>query len=139
MRFWDTSAIVPLLVREAGTSRRLSQWKSDPRMTVWWAARLECASALTRLGREGMLQEEALGAALGDLEGLSESWYEVLPTSELRARALRLLRVHPLRTADALQLAAALIATSENPSALPFLTSDDRLREAALKEGFTVD
>jgi hypothetical protein len=111
MKSRDASAIAPLLVREAQTTRRLSQWKSDPRMTVWWATRLECASALTRLRREGMLQ----------------------------ARAQRLLRVHPLRSADALQLAAALIATAENPSALPFLTSGDRLREAAQKEGFAVD
>ena len=107
-------------------------------MTVWWAARLECSSALNWLRRDGSLDEAGLSQALRDLDTLAAGWFEVQPTDELRARAMRLLRVHPLRAADAAQLAAALMATSENPSQLPFLTSDDRLRERAEKEGFTV-
>lgn len=138
MRFWDSSAVIPLLVQEEQTSRRQAQLRDDPRMTVWWACRLECSSALNRLRRDGGLDEEGLARALGALEMLKDGWYEVLPTSELRARAMRLLRVHPLRAADSQQLAAALIATMENPSTLPFLTDDERLREAAQKEGFTV-
>jgi uncharacterized protein len=138
MRFWDSSAVIPLLVQEEQTSRRQAQLRDDPRMTVWWACRLECSSALNRLLRDGGLDEEGLARALGALEILTDGWYEVLPTSELRARAMRLLRVHPLRAADSQQLAAALIATLENPSTLPFLTDDERLREAAQKEGFTV-
>jgi predicted nucleic acid-binding protein len=82
--------------------------------------------------------QEGLAEALRALAALADGWYEVQPTSELRARAMRLLRVHPLRAADAVQLAAALIATSEDPSHLPFFTADDRLREAARKEGFAV-
>ena len=85
------------------------------------------------------MDDKGLAQALAALEALAESWHEVLPTSELRARAMRLLRVHPLRAADALQLAAALAASSENPAALPILTSDERLRDAARKEGFDVD
>lgn len=139
MRFWDSSAVIPLLVQEEQTSRRKAQLRDDPRMTVWWACRLECSSALNRLRRDGSLDEEGLVRALGAMEILADSWYEVLPTSELRARAMRLLRVHPLRAADSQQLSAALIATSENPSMLPFLTADERLREAAQKEGFAVD
>lgn len=139
MRFWDSSAVIPLLVQEEQTSRRKAQLRDDPRMTVWWACRLECSSVLNRLRRDGSLDEEGLVRALGAMEILAESWYEVLPTSELRARAMRLLRVHPLRAADSQQLSAALIATSENPSMLPFLTADERLHEAAQKEGFAVD
>ena len=139
MRFWDSSAVIPLLVQEEQTSRRKAQLRDDPRMTVWWACRLECSSALNRLRRDGSLDEDGLVRALGAMEILADSWYEVLPTGELRARAMRLLRVHPLRAADSQQLSAALIATSENPSMLPFLTADERLLEAAQKEGFAVD
>ena len=139
MNYWDSSAVIPLLVREEQTAHRGEQLRDDPRMTVWWACRLECSSALNRLCRDGSLDEEGLARALRALETLADGWYEVQPTSELRARAMRLLRVHPLRAADAVQLAAALIATSEDPSYLPFLTADDRLREAARKEGFAVD
>jgi hypothetical protein len=52
--------------------------------------------------------------------------------------ALRLLRNHPLRAADALQLAAALIASEETPQTLEFICLDDRLALAARREGFTV-
>ncbi len=138
MRFWDSSAVIPLLVPEQQTEGRKSLLLSDPQMTVWWACRLECASALNRLRREGGLDDQQLSHALSALESLAESWHEVLPTSQLRARAMRLLRVHPLRAADALQLAAALAASSENPATLALLTSDERLAEAARKEGFDV-
>jgi len=138
MRFWDSSAIVPLLVQEEETGRRKAQLKDDPRMIVWWACRLECSSALNRLRRDGSLEEAGLSRALRDLDTLADGWFEVQPTEELRARAMRLLRVHPLRAPDSAQLAAALMATSENPSQLLFVTSDDRLRESAEKEGFTV-
>jgi predicted nucleic acid-binding protein len=138
VNYWDSSAVIPLLVQEEQTSHRREQLRDDPRMTVWWACRLECSSALNRLCRDDSLDEDGLDRALRALEKLAGSWYEVQPTSELRSRAMRLLRVHPLRAADAVQLAAALIASSEDPSYLPFLTADDRLRDAARKEGFAV-
>lgn len=56
----------------------------------------------------------------------------------VRERARRLLESHPLRAADALQLAAALIASEEEPKDLPFVTLDRRLALAAEKEGFKV-
>jgi len=42
--------------------------------------------------------------------------------------------VHPLRAADALQLAAALVACDERPDVLAFVTLDDRIAEAASTE-----
>ena len=56
----------------------------------------------------------------------------------VRRTALRLLRVHPIRTADALQLAAALAAAHGDPSTLAFLSGDARLSAAADIEGFPV-
>jgi predicted nucleic acid-binding protein len=138
VNFWDSSAVIPLLVREGDSSHRQEQLRDDPRMIVWWACRLECSSALNRLLRDGNLDEDGLAGALSALETLADGWYEVQPTSEVRARAMRLLRVHPLRAADSVQLAAALIATAEDPSHLPFFTTDDRLRDAARREGFPV-
>lgn len=52
--------------------------------------------------------------------------------------AARLLRVHPLCAADALQLAAARMAAEDRPETLPFVTLDDRLALAAQREGFEV-
>ena len=107
-------------------------------MATWWDSKVECSSALNRLLREGALEADGFDRVSGRLEALSASWIEVQATEKLRRRALRLLRVHPLRAADALQLAAALVASEENPTTLPFLSSDARLSEAARKEGFSV-
>jgi uncharacterized protein len=136
MRFWDSSAIMPLLVSEPETQARASLLKDDPRLVIWWGSRVECASALNRLCREQSIDEKGLSQALGNLEAFCESCVEIVPSEEVRRRAVRLLRVHPLRAADALQLAAALVAASEDPSSLPLVTSDGQLKQAAEKEGF---
>ena len=49
-----------------------------------------------------------------------------------------MLRVHALRAADALQLAAALLASDEEPAGLDIVTLDSRLADAARREGFRV-
>ena len=56
----------------------------------------------------------------------------------LRERAEGLLRRHPLRAGDALQLAAALTWAQSRPKGMRFLSLDARLSEAADREGFTV-
>jgi len=56
----------------------------------------------------------------------------------VKQRAERLLRVHPLRAADVLQLGAALLATQEQPQGVGFMSYDQNLVAAAHKEGFTV-
>jgi predicted nucleic acid-binding protein len=67
-----------------------------------------------------------------------EEWSEVVALEPVRRQAERLVSVHPLRAADALQLGAALVATDLDPGGLEFVTLDERLATAALKEGFTV-
>ena len=54
------------------------------------------------------------------------------PTPALRDTAIRLLRVHALRAGDALQLAAAIIASEHHPVSLEFVCLDDRLCIAAM-------
>jgi predicted nucleic acid-binding protein len=136
MRYWDASAILPLLAQEQATERRRGQLAEDPQMATWWGSRIECASAFSRLLREGLLSDDAFERLLGDLEILASGWLEIQPTQRLRQRALRLLRLHPLRAGDALQLAAAMIGSGDEPMSLPFVCGDPRLSAAARKEGF---
>ena len=68
------------------------------------------------------------------LDSLAASWLQVEPIDEIREIARRLLRVHPLRGADALQLAAAFVAAERRPSTMTLITLDERLRTAAGKE-----
>jgi len=139
MRFWDSSALVPLLVDEPLTALAQHRLKDDPAPVVWWGTPVECASALERRARDGALGELPRAKAFDRLRALGDAWIEVEPGPEVRAQALRLLRLHPLRAADALQLAAALIWASHAPEGLRFYTDDERLRAAAAKEGFEVD
>jgi hypothetical protein len=138
MTFWDSSALVPLLANEPATEALAARYRDDPEVVVWWATPTECASAIARLEREGALTPAAATECFLRLDALSLSWLQVEPLDELREVARRLLRVHPLRAADALQLAAAYLAAERRPPTLTVVTLDTRLAEAARKEGFLV-
>ena len=135
MRFWDSSAVVSLLIQEASTAVLRAFHEKDPEQTVWCLTPVEVISALSRRAREGLPaeQDDAIRSALAVL---SDRWREVGSLELVRSRAVRLLNTHALRAADALQLGAALVACDERSEALPFVCLDERLREAARKEGF---
>ncbi|MCX5809828.1 MAG: hypothetical protein NTX36_10745 [Proteobacteria bacterium] len=114
MKFWDSSAIIPLCLKEPTSDTVKDILSGDEDIVVWWATRVECASML------------------------SKTWSEIQPGELMRQRAERLLMVHPLRAADAFQLAAALIWAQESPSGLHIICLDQNLRGAASKEGFSV-
>ena len=138
MRFWDSSAITPLLVDEPDSDQRESCLREDGEILVWYGTRAELESALNRRKREGSLGPDDEQSARRRMELLEISWLEVQPTVIVRDRALRLLRVHPLRAADAFQLAAALVACAEQTRGFLYYTNNARLREAAGAEGFHV-
>ena len=138
MKFWDASAIVPLLITEQTTRRLQALLAKDPAMLVWWGAEVECVSALARLEREGGVGPQALAVALKRLGQLATAWHEIDASDSVREAATRFVRVHPLRAADALQLAAAFLAAERRPATLEVITLDERLGAAARKEGFTV-
>jgi uncharacterized protein len=138
VRYWDSSAIVPLCLSEPRSDRLRSLAETDEDIVTWWGSRVECISALSRRRREGLLGADAETKARAILSAMSAAWSEVLPTEAVRLRAERLLMVHPLRAADALQLAAALVWAEESPQGMGMVCLDERLKEAASREGFTV-
>ncbi len=139
MTFWDSSAVVPLLVAEPTTAALVTRYREDSDVVVWWATPPECTSAIARLERETALTSRGAAEALVRLDALSLGWLQVEPLDEVREVARRMLRVHPLRAADALQLAAAFLAAERRPSTLAFVSLDARLTDAARKEGFLID
>jgi len=138
VRFWDTSAVVPLCVIEPATGQARQLAEADPALVVWWGTRIECVSALARARREGRIPAESETLARRSLVALRGSWSEVLPSEVVRERAERLLSLHPLRAGDALQLASALVWSREQTGAHGFVSFDERLRAAAQREGFAV-
>jgi uncharacterized protein len=138
VKFWDASAIVPLLVLESSSRHLQSLAAQESAMLVWWGSKVECVSALARRERDGALDARVMAIALQRLQQLADAWHEIDPSDPIRETAERFLRVHPLCAADALQLAAAFAAAERRPASLEIITLDDRLANAARKEGFGV-
>ena len=136
MRFWDSSAVIPLCVDEAptGSVKRLAE--EDNAFVVWWSTPIECYAALTRRRREEIFTSADEEHARRLLLLLFEQWTEIEPGREVRETAMRILRLHPLRAADSLQLAAALVWANGRPRGHEFVCLDQRLRNAAHLEGF---
>jgi uncharacterized protein len=110
----------------------------DLDMLIWWGSEVECVSALARLERAAALEAKGMTLASNRLTQLANGWHEIEPREIVRESAMRFLRVHPLRASDALQLAAAFIAAERRPSSLELVTLDERLAEAARKEGLAL-
>jgi predicted nucleic acid-binding protein len=138
MRYWDSSAIVPMLVEQAASAAVVASATKDPGVITWWGTPVECVSALTRLEREGSLDAAQVTIGIGRLDEIAARWIEIAPSQRVRQAAQRVLRVHPLRAGAALQLAAAIVAADGDPRALAFVTLDSRLAQAADREGFPV-
>jgi predicted nucleic acid-binding protein len=133
--FWDTSALVPLCVRQSVTPRAIALYKIHD-VVVWWAAPVEMASALARLLRMKHFDSSEWTKARKLAKRLADSWFLIQPAGALRAKAIQLVERHDLRAADSLHLAAALEWCEDAPQGRIFLTTDQKLREAALFSGF---
>lgn len=138
MRFWDTSALIPLFVAEDATGIVQRWLRADREVIVWTLSRVELLSALARRRRVEPAAARRLLAAREEVLRASRHWSEVTAVDLVRRRAERIVETHPLRAADALQLGAALVAADENPANLDLVTLDARLADAATREGFTV-
>ena len=136
MRFWDSSAILPLIVEEIASDPVARHYAAFPELVVWWGTSVECVSALARLERDGALETRDITQGLRQLQWLQSAWNEVQPLDTVRAAAQRLLRLHTLRAADALQLGAAVLAADHRPQAWEFVCLDTRLAAAAKRERF---
>lgn len=136
MRFWDSSALVPLIIQEEQSSWARNQLRSDSVVVAWALSAVEVHSALRRRTNEGSLASADFVEARRRAKVLIGTMKMVVALERVTERALRVLDLHPLRAADAMQLAAALIACHERPQDLSFVTLDGRLADAAAREGF---
>ncbi len=138
MKFWDASAIIPLCLDAPQTSLVKQIAQEDGALVAWWATPIECYSAFARLRRDGIVTRAGEEQARQALTRLAAEWTEIQPGNEMRDSAARALLFHSLRAADSLQLAAALAWARGRPAGQEFVCLDQRLREAASREGFLV-
>ena len=138
MAFWDTSALLPLCAHLPQTALVRRLVRGDEQMTVWWGTSVELSSALARLLREDAVTAETHRSAVGRLNALRGTWYEVPPTEQVRGLAESIPERYGLRALDAFQLAAALVWCDERPRRRQFVCFDRRLGDTASRIGFTV-
>jgi predicted nucleic acid-binding protein len=133
--FWDTSALVPLCVRQ-DNSAKAKKFYDDHAAVVWWTTAIEIASALARLVRIKQLTTADWVKARALSARLADSWAVIQPTDAVRTKAIQMVERYDLRAADALQLAAALEWCDDRPPERVFLTADAKLLDAAMLVGF---
>ena len=138
MRFWDSSAVVPLLIQQDSSSQAATWAGEDDALVIWTLTPVEVVSALRRLVRDGVLSEDATRVAEIRLAEMMERCHSVIDVEAVKSLATRLLRLHPLRAFDALQLGAALHWAEGHPQDRTLHTLDTRLGRAAEREGFLV-
>jgi predicted nucleic acid-binding protein len=137
--FWDTSALIPLCTWQMQTAQARRLYAGFG-VVVWWATPVEIISGLTRLERMGEIDHDEFLAGKQQAQALSMIWNSIRPPTSIAAQACSLLELYPLRSADALQLSAAMEyfghATSQGNV---FITADQRLADAARRIGFLVE
>jgi len=130
---------VPLLVEESFSFASEALLRADNRLAVWWNTRTEAVSALCRRHRASEITGETFEQANRILERLATYWHEVAPSNGIRQEAEALLKRHPLRAADSLQLAAAIVWAEAGSYNRKLACLDKRLGDAAVAEGFDVE
>lgn len=127
---------MPLIVKQP-SSPAVQQWMAqDPEIAIWTLTPVEIVSALRRLVRSGQLEEDEANRAESLLIEFAKRCHLIIDVELVKAIACRVLRVHSLRAADALQLGAALAWAGSNTQGSILHTFDQQLAIAAGREGF---
>ncbi|MDA8072153.1 MAG: type II toxin-antitoxin system VapC family toxin [Actinomycetota bacterium] len=134
--YFDTSAIVPLIVEEAGSNKAKCLWRDAERVTSARVVYAEGHAALAAAARLGRLPADRLCAAIGELVDRYEELHLVEISDRLVRRAGALAEQHTLRGYDSIHLAAAELSRGDD--AFVFVAGDRDLCAAAERIGLEV-
>ncbi|MBI4601071.1 MAG: type II toxin-antitoxin system VapC family toxin [Planctomycetes bacterium] len=120
---------------EASSAAMAALLANEKALILWWSTPVECASALEgkRRAPQRTLTDQLYQEGYRRLADILLGANIAQPTEAVRTKAFGYLKRHSLRSADALQLAAAFVARQPT-----FVCLDERLRLAAKTEGFIV-
>jgi predicted nucleic acid-binding protein len=133
--YFDTSAVVPLLIAEPGSARAASLWDSADRVVSVRLLYPETRAALAQAQRLGRITTRHLRSAVTDFDSLFEQIDLVELDDPLARRAGELAEVHRLRGHDAVHLAAA--DRVRDPDVV-VVAGDSALLDAATAEGMAI-
>jgi predicted nucleic acid-binding protein len=138
LRYWDSSALIPLLLTEPRTPEILEIYRQDPAMAVWCLTPYEIWAAIARRRKEGRLRSPDIRTLRVRLSALARDWTVIRDPDAIGKTAYRILDVHGLGPAQAIQISAALAIVGGSADEIPFVTLDDRVAQAAIAEGLSI-
>ena len=133
--YFDTSALLPLLVEEIGTGRATVLWDEADRVAAVRLVYAEGRAALAMAARTGRIRRRELPAVIRELEQLYEQVDVVEVSDSLVRRAGGLAEKYSLRGYDAIHLAAAETLVDED---IVVVAGDGPLCRAAEALGLAV-
>jgi len=137
VRYYDTSALVKQYLQEAGSKLVLELLKSGEKVYTASLTYAEGHAAFSRRTREGRLTRQTARRLALRFDKDWETYDVVILGEDVLRLARQMLYRHPLRSADAIHLASALLLARTSPTARwSFVCADGRLCDAAKAEGF---
>ena len=131
--YFDTSSLLKFIIKEIGSEENLNIWNFSDEKVCSQLTRTEMHSALMRKVREGCISASAMRARLDAMDKLFADVVLVDITSEVIDASCELVKELPLKSADAIHLATALMVRADL-----FSSSDKRLCAAASESGIAV-
>jgi predicted nucleic acid-binding protein len=131
--YFDTSSLLKFIIKEIGSEENLNIWNFSDEKVCSQLTRTEMHSALMRKVREGSISASAMRARLDAMDKLFADVVLVDITSEVIDASCELVKELPLKSADAIHLATALMVRADL-----FSSSDKKLCAAASESGIAV-
>jgi len=138
MKFWDTSALFPLLVFDVHSHRSRVILNEDREIVASFITPVEINSSIWRRRHANLLDSERHRTADAHFAALTSNWITVGHVREVVDASLSVVSRHSLRSGDAIQLGAAVVARRFLGADLRFVTFDKQLAAVATAEGFHV-
>jgi len=133
--YLDTSALVKKYFQETFTDDIIGIWRQAEAIVTSAVAYAEAMAAFYRKNRENPVGAGRLARVIKTFQADWGSLIRVEVTNDLNPLIDDLVSRHGLRGFDAIHLASALIFGERAPEPLLFACFDEKLLQAALKEG----
>ena len=133
--YFDTSAVVPLIINEPSTERCNRLWNESSRVVSVRLLYPEARAALAKAERMGRITPAQLVSAVDELDSIMAEVDHIEVTAQLATAAGHLAQEHGLRGYDAVHLAAANAVADGD---LVLVTGDADLAAAAVALGIPV-
>jgi uncharacterized protein len=136
--YLDTSALVKRYVKETFSDLVITLWNGAEEIVTSSVAYAETMASFFKKKRECGSGDGVIKEALDSFQKEWLGFIRVEVNDGLNGHIRKVVEKHPLRGFDAIHLASALLIQERLPGEFTFACFDNRLLEAAEKEGLMV-